>query len=59
MWQPRCLGLDGLVIILKRKTAPSAGDAWYFSERQLGPTVGIHRFQRYQHGANIPRDRSA
>lgn len=43
MRQPRCLGLHGLEIIIKRKTALSAGDARYFSERQLGPTVGIHQ----------------
>ena len=51
-------GVDDLEI-MERKTALSADDAWYFSEHQLGPTVGIHMFHRYHCGANIPHDISA
>lgn len=56
MRQPRCLGLEGLEIIIKRKTALSAGDAWYFSECQLGPSAGVHTFHHYERGANVPND---
>lgn len=42
MRQPYSLGLDGSEVMIERKTALRAGDAWCFSEGQLGPAAGIH-----------------